>query len=255
MAPFPAASFEKKGARHGIEAYDCRFGFRDGVAASGVPCGRSAPDRAPGVKDRAVEPLELANTTGDAAFATDKNGRVVAWNAAAERLLGHTTARIVGRRCSDVLSGIDVFGNPYCSGDCVLLKSALQGVPLRRFELGFRSRRGDFVAVTISTIRVPNSDPQGVHIVHLLHPVDPSSPAAPGTSRAAAGTLCPSHALTARERQVLRFVSEGNDVASCSEKLGISVTTVRTHLRNIRTKLEVRSTLEAACIALRNGLI
>jgi len=199
-----------------------------------------------------MDPLELVKTTADAAFATDKKGQIVAWNAAVERLLGHTAAGVMGRHCSDVLCGIDVFGNPYCSRNCVLLESALRRVPLRRFELRFKTPCGEYVPVTISTMRVPNSDPQGANIMHMMHPVDAETGAAPCSGNSVEDNL---PALTAREAQVLRLVSEGHTIAEIAQQLRLGATTIRTHLRNVRAKLAVRSTLEAACVALRNGLI
>jgi len=199
-----------------------------------------------------MDPLELVSTTADAVFATDKTGRIVAWNTAIERLLGHSAASVIGRHCSDVLCGIDVFGNPYCSKNCVLLESALRRVPLRRFELRFKTPCGEYVPVTISTMRVPNSDPQGANIMHLMHPVDAETGTVSCAGNAAADRW---PALTLRESQVLRLVSEGHSIEECARQLELGATTIRTHLRNIRAKLAVRTTLEAACVALRNGLI
>jgi two-component system nitrate/nitrite response regulator NarL len=61
--------------------------------------------------------------------------------------------------------------------------------------------------------------------------------------------------LTDRERQVLERLVEGVDTRTMAEELGISGNTVRTHVQNVLTKLQVHSRLEAASVALRYGLV
>ena len=60
--------------------------------------------------------------------------------------------------------------------------------------------------------------------------------------------------LTPRERQILGLLSEGATPARIADRLGISRNTVRTHIQNVRSKLGVRSTLEAAAVAMRSGV-
>lgn len=61
--------------------------------------------------------------------------------------------------------------------------------------------------------------------------------------------------LTAREREILAHTAQGKTGAAIAEELNISTLTVRTHLRNLMSKLNVHSRLEAVAFALRNGLI
>jgi DNA-binding NarL/FixJ family response regulator len=61
--------------------------------------------------------------------------------------------------------------------------------------------------------------------------------------------------LTAREREILAHTAQGKSGAVIAEELNISLMTVRTHLRNLMSKLNVHSRLEAVAFALRNGLI
>lgn len=55
--------------------------------------------------------------------------------------------------------------------------------------------------------------------------------------------------LTARERDTLRLIAEGADNRAIAGALGVGVTTARTHVRNILTKLDAHSKLEALAIA------
>jgi len=51
--------------------------------------------------------------------------------------------------------------------------------------------------------------------------------------------------LTAREMEILRWVACGDRSKEIADKLGISVGTVNTHIRNVYEKLHVRSRAEA----------
>lgn len=61
--------------------------------------------------------------------------------------------------------------------------------------------------------------------------------------------------LTHYETRVLKLLAEGNSYGTASEDLGISVNTIRFHVRNIYAKLQVHSKSEAVAKALRNRLI
>ncbi|MFT3800366.1 MAG: LuxR C-terminal-related transcriptional regulator [Burkholderiaceae bacterium] len=61
--------------------------------------------------------------------------------------------------------------------------------------------------------------------------------------------------LTSKELQVLALVASGLSNSGISERLGISDSTVRTHLRNVNSKLDARSRNEAVAIGRRLDLI
>jgi DNA-binding NarL/FixJ family response regulator len=61
--------------------------------------------------------------------------------------------------------------------------------------------------------------------------------------------------LTPREKQVLRLMAEGHPSREVAARLGISYTTVRTHIRSLGSKLAVHSKLEAIVKARELGLI
>ncbi len=63
------------------------------------------------------------------------------------------------------------------------------------------------------------------------------------------------NALTRKETRVLQLLSEGYSNSAMSEKLFVSDSTVRTHLRNINSKLNASSRTQAVAIARRHGLI
>jgi len=61
--------------------------------------------------------------------------------------------------------------------------------------------------------------------------------------------------LTAREKEVLRLMAEGTSSRDIAGRLGISYTTVRTHIRSLGSKLGVHSKLEAIVKARELALV
>jgi two-component system nitrate/nitrite response regulator NarL len=60
--------------------------------------------------------------------------------------------------------------------------------------------------------------------------------------------------LTGRELEVLALLARGFSSHGIAAELGLAPNTVRTHVQNILTKLQVHSRLEAAAFAVRHGL-
>ncbi len=63
-----------------------------------------------------------------------------------------------------------------------------------------------------------------------------------------------SRSLTTREREVLKFISEGKSNSEVAEILRISVRTVETHRANIMNKLDLKNTAELVRYAIHSGL-
>lgn len=85
--------------------------------------------------------------------------------------------------------------------------------------------------------------------------------APPADAKAGAQALgesgLPSHevALSVRERAVLQLVSKGFNTEEAAATLGVSTSTVRTFVRRIYAKLQVRSRAGAIDVARRHGLL
>ena len=75
-----------------------------------------------------------------------------------------------------------------------------------------------------------------------------------GVGRGNEAELLSGH-LSRREGEVLTLLVQGADGATMASRLGISRNTVRTHVQNILTKLQVHSRLEAATFAVRHRLV
>ena len=65
----------------------------------------------------------------------------------------------------------------------------------------------------------------------------------------------PGHDLTKREWAVLALLVEGLNNTQIAHRLGVSSSTVKTHVSNILSKFGVESRTEAAALALRHHLI
>ena len=65
----------------------------------------------------------------------------------------------------------------------------------------------------------------------------------------------PIEALTAREEEVLLTVARGRTNAEIAEELYISMSTVKTHLASLMTKLGARNRVEIAIWAYETGRV
>lgn len=70
-----------------------------------------------------------------------------------------------------------------------------------------------------------------------------------------AGDAAPLEPLTRKEIRVLKLLAEGHSNSSMAEKLFVSDSTIRTHLRNINSKLNARNRTEAVAIARKAGVV
>jgi DNA-binding NarL/FixJ family response regulator len=70
-----------------------------------------------------------------------------------------------------------------------------------------------------------------------------------------ATVAAPEARLSGQETRLLALLAEGHGYHSAAEALGISVNTVRKHIRNLYEKLEVHTRSEAVGKAMRGGLI
>ncbi len=67
--------------------------------------------------------------------------------------------------------------------------------------------------------------------------------------------LASAHGLTGRELSVLRLLAEGLSNKGMADRLFVSETTIKTHLRNINGKLDASSRTHAVAVARRLGLV
>jgi PAS domain S-box-containing protein len=195
--------------------------------------------------------------TADGAFVIDREGRIVVWNRAAEKLLGYSAREALGRPCCDIFVGRDDNGNRLCYRGCHVMNLIRLGDPVQSFDMQSRTKSGRPIWINVSTLTSPNG-PGGGLTTHLFRDVTATKEllhviqerlAAPPEPVDGAGSL------TRRELEVLRLMAAGANTRVVSERLHVSPATVRNHVQNILGKLGVHSRLEAVSYANTHRLL
>ncbi len=185
--------------------------------------------------------------SGDALFSFDEELRILSWNSAAEDLTGIPADEAVGRRCWEVLCGVDDRGAIICHKGCSGARLLRQGWPLPARELLIKTAGGRR-RVMVSSIAVRNDSGPPV-FVHLMH----DGVETPDEEQE--GPVVPAPALTRRQLEVLRLLGEGEPAKVIARRLDIAEATVRNHIRMILLELGCHSQLEAVAEARRRRLI
>jgi PAS domain S-box-containing protein len=210
--------------------------------------------------------------TADGLLAVDREQRIVLWNESAEALLGFPAKEVLGKRCHEVFGGLDGSGRLVCQAKCPNMVLALKQELVPTRDLFVRTKAGRELWVNLSTVLPPSRRTGPCILFHLFRDITrqkhterlfehlllsaAKSYLSQGTNPAITSPVSPlsmDH-LTAREREVLGLLASGASTKAIAQKLFISPLTARNHIRKILVKLKVRSRLEAATHALRNGL-
>lgn len=190
--------------------------------------------------------------TGEPAYAVDRDGTIVAWNAAASRDLGYSRGDAVGKKCWELLQGRDAFGNQYCGERCPLREMAFQHKAVNRCRMSFRTADRQWEGFTVTTLAL--FDSRDAALIHLCRKESPANSAdAPGAPQRIPGSGSGRGVLTPRERQVLDHLANGHTTREIATLLSISVSTVRSHIEHILRKLHAHSRLEAVAVSRRLG--
>jgi len=207
----------------------------------------------------------------DGAFITDQDQRVLYWNRSAEEILGHSSANAIGRSCHELLEGCDPCDQLICRKHCRITAAALAGEVVSDYDLCVRTAAGGKRWINISTLTFPRNDgevcPLLIHlfrdatakvqnerfIKQVLH-------AATRLQSKELVALAPPSMdlvteLTHREHEVLSLLAEGLGTEQMAAALSISTSTVRNHVRNVLSKFQVHSRLEAVVYASQHGLL
>lgn len=203
---------------------------------------------------------EALQRAGDGVFVVGDGGRIVFWNRAAERILGHAARDVLGRPCCDVFAGHDDDGNRLCYQGCHVMSLVRLAEPVQTFDMRTRTKAGRPVWLSISILRMPASEPGGAGFtVHLCRDVTATKELLTlvheRLAPPPAGGPDPASLLTRRELEVLRLMTEGLNTAAAARRLHVSTATIRNHVQNIFGKLGVHSRLEAVAYATRHRLL
>lgn len=208
--------------------------------------------------------LDVLNIA-EAAFAVDDHRRIVAWNDAAECLLGIAAQDIIGTHCYETLAAHGAARCAQCGGcpvGALYVESDADGA-------AYATKQPDR-SISLTTLNAHTTN-GGSRIVHLLHE-SPQAPRLPHftphqqphaietnsiqPNPAASGSKHPHpHTLTQRELEVLRLLGAGHSTADIAGSLNITRVTARNHVNKVLDKLGANSRLQAVVIASQLRLI
>lgn len=189
------------------------------------------------------------------AFVVDSNRRIVAWNDAAERLLGLCAQEVMGQHCYDAMRACHL---PPCES-CVCMRTKAGGQYIATLQ-GAKEHSDDPAPIMMYTIAARTLR-GSLRIAHLLYETDTfaeSDTSYRVRDRVVAPSAvfdAPPSPLTMREREVLHHLAEGRSTSEISEVLAISLATARNHVAHVIAKLGARTRLQAVVIAAQQHLI
>lgn len=198
---------------------------------------------------------EIVFKTSEIAYAVNREGSIVAWNRAAEKVLGYTDKEALGKKCWELLGGEDSYGNQYCCEGCPVLNQAFSDKSVNCFRVSFKTASLEMKDFAVSALLL--SSEAGVDLMVHLCRNEPGIEHKPlnGYSKHQAAPTAGRGNLTSREIEVLSLLADGSGTNEISSSLRISGHTVRNHIQNILFKLQVNSRLKAVNLSRRLGLI
>ncbi len=98
---------------------------------------------------------------GDGVCVTTSDGRIAAWNRAAERILGYAARDVVGRSCCEVFAGRDDHGNRLCHAGCHVMTLFRMQEPVQHFDMLAQAKAGQTVWLDVSVMALPTSKTNG----------------------------------------------------------------------------------------------
>jgi PAS domain S-box-containing protein len=195
------------------------------------------------------------HATRDGAFATT-DGKVVLWNAAAERLLGYTAHDVLGQPWSDVIRVPERDAARVGDRDSHILAGLERHEPFHTSEMRARTKAGRPLWVAMTVLAVPATT------IHVMRDVTATRELLTLVRERLAshasstnGAVHAEASLTPREIEILGLLAHGLNTVRVAERLRVSRATVRNHVQNILDKLGVHSRLEAVAYATRPRLV
>ena len=230
----------------------------------------------------------LLSSVSCGAFVLATDQTVVFWNRRAREILGYTPDRVVGQRCSSLVSSLITL-TADCAEGCLMVRSLRAGLVPGRARLRMRCASGERKWLVVTPMVVSGVEEGGPLLVYLFGDegeetvsadverlvelggregrrstvLDAALRNAPPAGRRRdepepsqrAGEGPREVNLTEREREVLSYLALGWETKYIAEELGVSWYTARNHIENLRKKLGASSRLEAVMVAMRLGIL
>jgi DNA-binding CsgD family transcriptional regulator len=204
-------------------------------------------------------PKDVFKHTADAVFGIDKHMRIRFWNESCEKLFSIDHKQAVGQTCHEVICGNDLSGKPFCGKRCRIVKHHDKLSPNSNWDLVIPQNGGGNIVVNIGSYYPDNpveSDDTEIEVFHSMRAIDCYQIIRRFAFNSET-TKEPNsiNRLSKREYEILRMVSLGTKAKAIAQQLGVSHATVRNHIKNIYSKLEVHSQAEAINCAMRYGMV
>ena len=194
---------------------------------------------------------------------------IVFWDRTARELLGYTSERLVGAKCFEVPSGLGRSGlTSECTDCCACMRYARAGLVPPAVELAMRASWGEVKWLEVRPVIVPWFEDVGTVVVYLFRersgdvdrPVGDLVVAEQGAASDSLGEPVVAEEaevrpLTPRELEVLRLMALGWETEYIAAELEVTHHTVRSHVANLRRKLNAKSRFEAVMTATRLGIL
>ncbi|MBI1955553.1 MAG: PAS domain-containing protein [Acidobacteria bacterium] len=163
--------------------------------------------------------IEQFAHTAEGMFAVDPQQRIIAWNQAAEALLGYSAEEVLGKYCCKIIQGRDGNGLFQCSEHCPHFEQGKRLPWVRHLDLQSRSKSGQDIWISVTTVSIISARRKLSALVHLFRQADRTDPApAPpvglkpsspvGMAGLGNGSASP-FPLSHREMEVLLLMAEG----------------------------------------------
>ena len=144
------------------------------VMAPSTGTRRTAADKPDSIPTGSRAARTSINRSETPAFSCASDGTILNWNSAAERIFGIGATEARQRKCWEVVAGLDVFGNDYCSRQCPIREMARRGRDIKTFRMTVRDAAGYGFRVRTMVMVLRNGGRQH-ELVHLLDPLAPAS--------------------------------------------------------------------------------
>lgn len=211
--------------------------------------------------------IAVLATSADGAMIVDREGSVVYWNRAAERLMGFRAEEVMGRRCCEVFRGETIGGHLLCTPSCPIASQVGGGRGVRNFDMLTHTKAGRAIWLNVSSLAVPTGKKGQFVAAHLLRDITKQAKVRQMVEelhQEACGTIVKSHEarkgpdpplqspatlpLTEREREILSWAAAGRSNKEIADRLSVSLETVKSHLHRVYHKLGVAGRVEATLL-------
>jgi PAS domain S-box-containing protein len=200
--------------------------------------------------------------TGDAVYVVGPDYTIVHWDKSMKSLSGVLSEEALGKACYEAVMGEAEGGRPFCAHGCSVMHLAQEGRPVSSYEMRIRTRSGRRRWVSASNLTIDTEE--GPYLVHLLRDTQGTH----DTLEMARGLIQLSSkekatspirkdvpALTQRQLEVLRLLSEGRSAREIGAELYLSQATVRNHIRALLEAMGAHSHIEALAKARELGIL